>query len=128
MYPRLAGDRDSASAASPQIFVGDSEVITDSAPALAVLTQWQVCVLSATGVTPLTDVMVTTNADDVVGKIVVTQVAVDTIGKQAPYYSAAKLNHVLMGWPALLDTYAKRKAFVQGTMIQIGHTNPPTST
>ena len=125
VYPRLAGDRDSASAAPPQLFVGDSEIITDSAPALANITQWQVCVLGATGVTPLTDAMVTTNAADVVGKIVVAHVAVAS-GKQCPYYSAAKLNHVLLGWPSSLDTYAKRKAFVQGTMIQIGHTNPPT--
>lgn len=125
VYPRLAGDRDSASAAPPQIFVGDSEIITDSAPALAAITQFQVCVLTATGVTPLTDAMVTAADPAVVGKIVVAHVGVDS-GKQCAYWSAAKLNHVLLGWPSSLDTYAKRKAFVQGTMIQVGHTNPPT--
>lgn len=121
VYPRLAGDRDSASAAPPQLFVGDSEIITDSAPALADIDQWEVCVLTATGVTPY---VVATHAALVPDKLVVAQVAVTT-GKQCPYYSAAKLNHELLVWPATVNTYALRKELVQGSMIQIGHTNPP---
>lgn len=119
VYPRLAGDRDSASAAPPQLFVGDSEVITDSAPALADIDQWEVLVLTATGVTPY---VVATHAALVPDKLVVAQVAVLS-GQQCPYYSAAKLNHELLVWPAGVNTYALRKELVQGSMIQIGHLN-----
>lgn len=116
-YPTLAGDRDATSAAPAQLFVGDAPIVTDSAPALADIDQWEVCVLSATGVTPY---VVATHAALVPNKIVVAQVAV-TSGQQCPYYSAAKLNHELLVWPATVDTYAERKELVQGSMIQVGH-------
>lgn len=121
-YPKLAGTDATSATAPDQLFVGDSEVITDSAPALAAIAQWEVCVLLPTGITPFVPATHTTQFPD---KLVVSQVAV-AIGKQCPYYSAAKLNHVLLKWPAAYDTYAKRKELVQGSMIQIGHTNPPT--
>lgn len=116
-YPTLAGDRDQSAAAPAQLFAGDSEIITDSAPALADIAQWEVCVLTDTGVTPY---VVATHTGDALRKLVVSQVAVVT-GQQCPYYSAAKLNHAVLVWPATINTLALRKSLVQGTMIQLGH-------
>lgn len=116
-YPHLAGDRDATSAASPQLFAGDGPIVTDSAPALAAIKQWEVCVLLPTGVTPYVVATHTTAAPD---KLVVAQVAA-AIGQACPYYSAAKLNHEVLVWPATINTLALRKELVQGSMIQVGH-------
>lgn len=116
-YPILAGSRDGSAAAPAQLFAGDGPVVTDSAPALANIAQWEVCVLLANGVTPYVPATHTTAAPD---KLVVSQVAV-TSGQQCPYYTAAPLNHAVLKWPASLDTLAKRKEAFQGSMIVINH-------
>lgn len=122
-YPRLAGDRDQSVAAVVGLFTGDAEVRSDSAPALADIAQYQLCVLLATGITPYVVATHTTAAPD---KLVIAQVDVTT-GKQAPYYLSGEFNHNLIGWPASLDTYAKRKEAVLGSMIQVGHAKPPSA-
>lgn len=116
-YPYLAGDRDDSFTAPVQLFAGDAEVITDSAPALANIAQYQVCVLLDTGVTPYVPATHTTQAPD---KLVVAQVAVST-GQQCPYYSGGKFNHEVLVWPAAVNTFALRKSLVQGSMLQVGH-------
>ena len=123
-YPFLAGSTVEADVAGIEgLFIGDAPIVTDSAPALANIAQWQVCVLLPTGITPYVPATHTAAAPD---KIVVSQVAVTT-GKQAPYYVAAALNHNMLVWPATLDTYAKRKEAVLGSMIIIGHAKPPAA-
>ncbi len=122
-YPRLAGDRDATTAAAVGLFIGDSPIITDSAPALADIAQWQVCVLLNTGVTPY---VVADHSASIPDKLVVAQVGVAS-GKQCPYYSAAKLNHNMLVWPAGVNTYALRKALVAGSMISIGHAKPAST-
>lgn len=116
-YPNLAGSRDDTAAASPQLFAGDGPVVTDSAPALADIDQWEVCVLLATGITPYVPATHTTAAPD---KLVVAQVGVVS-GAQCPFYKAASLNHAVLIWPAALDTLAKRKEAFLGSMISINH-------
>ncbi len=116
-YPTLAGDRDAAFSTPVQLFAGHSEVITDSAPALAAITQYQVCVLLPTGVTPYVPATHTTHAPD---KLVVAQVTVAS-GQQCPYYTKGKFNHAVLLWPAAFGTYALRKELVEGSMIQVGH-------
>jgi hypothetical protein len=116
-YPTLAGDRDASYPAAPQLFAGQSEVITESAPALAAIAQWEVCVLTATGVTPW---VVATHGAIVPDKLVVAQVAVAS-GQQCPFYSAGKFNHAVLKWPATINTFALRKEAVQGSMVQVGH-------
>ena len=118
-YPKLAGDASDAHAASPQLFAGEAQVITDSAVALAAIAQWEVCVLSASGITPY---VVATHGAAIPDKLVVSQIAVAS-GKQCPYYSAGKFNHAVLKWPATITTYAARRELVQGTMIQVGHLN-----
>lgn len=118
-YPQLAGTRDSVKAAALQFFIGDAPIVTDSAPALAAVKQWEVLVLSATGVTPWDGTEAAATAPN---KLVVSHMAVPTVGDQVPYYTAGKFNHEVMVWPASVGTYEKRKAAVQGAMIQIGHT------
>lgn len=116
-YPILAGDEDATHAAAKQLFAGESQVITDSAPALANIAQYEVCVLSAAGVTPY---VVATHGALIPDKLVVAQIAV-TSGQQCPYYSAGKFNHAVLKWPATIDTYAKRRELLQGSMLQVGH-------
>src|SRR5690606_41176554 len=94
-YPILAGDRDQSAAAPAQLFVGDGPIVTDSAPALADIEQWQVCALTPTGVTPY---VIEADPEDQVhtpDQVVVAQVAAKS-GEQCPYYSAGKLNHALL--------------------------------
>lgn len=116
-YPFLAGSRDASVAAVPQLFAGDGDVRTDSAPALADIAQWQICVLLNNGITPYVPATHTTAAPD---KLVISQVAV-TNGQQCPYYSSGSFNHAVLGWPAALDTLPKRKEAFQGSMISINH-------
>lgn len=124
MYPRLAGFALEGSVAAVQpLFTGDAEILTDSAPALAAIAQYEVCVLLATGVTPYVPATHTTAAPN---KLVVAQVGVAS-GQQCPYYMAGDFNHNLLVWPASLSTYALRKEAVLGSMIKVGHAKPPAA-
>ena len=122
-YPQLAGDRSQDIAVDGPLFAGQKDVVTESAPALADIAQYQVCVLLATGVTPYVPATHTTAAPD---KIVVAQVAVVS-GKQAPFWTHGKFNHNRLGWPGTLNTYALRKEAVLGGGINIDHPKPPSA-
>lgn len=97
-----------------QLFAGEAPIITDSAVALADVTQYQLIAVTATGVTPF-----------VVGTHTAPQAAIaaiaGTTGKQIPYYDAGKFNHEAITWPGSLDTLAKRKNALHGTPIFVGH-------
>lgn len=96
-----------------QLFAGEGEVTTGQAPALGTISKYQVCVLTATGLsTDFTDV--TTGAKCVIAA----QAA--TVGEGVPFYSGGFFNHAALTWPAAQDTLAKRKLFFMGTPIQIG--------
>jgi len=100
-----------------QLFAGDSPVVSDAAPALAAIAKYQVCALTATGITPFV-VGTHTAAQGVIAAQAASGASVQT-----PFFKAGYFNHAVLGWPAgaTLDTYAERKAFFIGTMIQIGH-------
>lgn len=117
MYPTLAGDRDAAFGAPKQLFAGDSEQISNSAVAAANIAQWQLCVLTPTGIKPY---VVADDAALVPDKFAIAHVAVTT-GQDCPYYSAGSFNHEVIGFPASVDTYTKRRQLVQGSMIQMNH-------
>ena len=124
MYPRLASYADEGTVAGvAHLFTGDAEVLGDSAPALANIAQYQVCVLLATGVTPYVVATHTTAAPD---KLVIAQTTVLS-GKQCPFWTHGEFNHNLLGWPASLNTYALRKEAVLGGGIKIGHEKPPSA-
>ena len=106
--------------ASPQLFAGEAPIITDSAPALAVIQKWQLCSLTPTGVTPFVSTG-TPVSDSPASSAVIAAVAADAPGKQVPYYDAGKFNHEAIIWPAAVDTLAKRKALLHGTPIFVGH-------
>lgn len=108
---------------SLQLFAGEAPIITDSAPALVDIAQYEVVILTETGV----------RKPDLVGEEGPPVVAADTgqrvviaaqaakAGQQCPYYTAGKFNHAALIWPDELDTLPKRKTFVQGTMLHMGH-------
>lgn len=99
-----------------QLFAGQAPIITDSAPALAAVLKYQLLALTATGVTPYVEA---THTHD--QAVIAAQAA--GIGKQVPYWNAGKFNHAAVIWPVGLDTLAKRKAFLNGTMLHAGHLN-----
>lgn len=115
VYPPLAG-QDSQSASAPtQPFAGQAPVITDTAQSLAAITQYQCCALTPTGITPYVDA---THTKD---QLVVAANAASGASKVVGYYTSGHFNHAALSWPAEYDTEAKRKAFVVGTSIHIGH-------
>lgn len=123
-YPKLAGFQSEGTVAGKEpLFAGDAEVLSDSAPALAAIAQWQVCVLLATGITPYVPATHTTAAPD---KLVIAHHTAAS-GQQTNYYLAGNFNHNLLGWPAALDTFAKRKEAVLGSQIMLGHVKPPSA-
>lgn len=94
-----------------QIYAGEGPRITDAAPALLAITKYQLCALTATGVTPF--VLASHNAAQAV---VAMQPAAQ--GAQCPYIHTGILNHALIGWPAgaAVDSFEKRKAYMTGTL------------
>lgn len=105
-----------------QLFAGEADVITDAAPALADIAQFEICALTTTGVTPF---LVGTHTVD---QVVIAAVAAAS-GKQCPYYSGGYFNHAVLIWPAgaTLDTYVERKAWLVNRTIKIGHITPAVS-
>lgn len=106
-------------AAAPQLFAGEAPIITDSAPALADITKWQLCALLPTGIRPFVHTG-TPATDDDPRTAVIAAIGVVS-GKQCGYYDAGKFNHAVVTWPAALDTLPKRKAAMHGSMLQFGH-------
>lgn len=103
-----------------QLWVGEMQPITDSAPSLvAAAKQYEVMALTATGVT--TFIVGTHTAQ----QVVVAAQAVTKIGQQVPYWEAGKFNHMALVWPVdvTLDTLPERKAFLMGSMVRVGHLN-----
>lgn len=102
-----------------QLFAGEAPVVTDSAPALAAITKYQLIALTATGVTPF-----------VVGTHTAAQACIAAqpaaSGAKCPFFKAGYFNHAVIGWPAnvALDSYEKRRAYFIGTMVQIGKITP----
>lgn len=101
-------------AAPAQLFAGEAPIITDSAPALAAIRKWELCALTATGVTPYV------SGTHTPAVAVISAVAV-AIGKQCPYYDAGKFNFEAVIFPAALDTLPKIKAALHGSMLHFGH-------
>jgi hypothetical protein len=97
--------------APPQLFAGEAPIITDSAPALVAVQKWQLLSLTATGVTTF---------DGTAASAVISAIGA-AIGQQVPYYDAGKFNHEVIVWPGTLDTLAKRKVALHGSMIHVGH-------
>lgn len=100
------------------IYAGDGPFGTDAAPALAAITKYQFCALTATGITPFV-VGTHTAAQGVVAM----QPAAS--GAQCPYLHTGYVNHALVTWPnnAALDSYEKRRAFCTGT-LKVGKITP----
>ena len=113
---QIAADLDAAGA-DPQLAIWAMIETPRALMALADIAKWQVCVLLATGVTPYVPATHTTAAPD---KLVIAQVAV-TSGQQAPYYVSGSFNHAVLGWPASLETLARRKEAFLGSLISINH-------
>ena len=97
-----------------QLFAGDAPIITGKSVAVsAPIAKYQVCVLTATGLS--TDFTGITTGDKCV---IAAQAA--TTGQAVPYYSGGFFNHSMLTWPAAQDTLAKRRVFFMGTPISVG--------
>lgn len=108
------------------LYSGEAPIVTDAAPSLvASVLKYEVLALTDTGLRrvdlvgdPVAEPPV---APDTGAKCVIAAQPVTAIGDQVPYFAAGKFNHEALVWPEDLDTYAKRKAFFQGSDIHIGH-------
>lgn len=98
------------------LFVKEGEMCTDTSVSLdASIAQYTLCALTNTGVTAF--VVGTHTADQAVLNLQ----PVTAVGQACPIATEAEnLNHERITWPASLNTYAKRLAFVQGTKLGIG--------
>lgn len=115
VYPPLAG-QDSQSASAPtQPFCGQAPINAGSTVSLATVAQYEVCALTPTGITPYVD------EDHTKDQLVIAANAGTGAGKVIAYWRDGDFNHAALTWPAEYDTEAKRKAFVNGTGISVGH-------
>ena len=117
-YPPRAGQDSQSTSAPTQPFAGEAPIITDSAESLAAIVQYEVCALTPDGITPFLD------AEHTKDQMVVAGNAASASGKRVGYYTSGRFNHEALTWPAEYDTLLKRKAFVSGTNINIGHLLP----
>lgn len=106
-----------------QLFAGDAPIVTGQAVAAVDIDKYEVCVLTASGLTNVFDFV----GDMDPALVLPTQGANCVIAAQAaltgdncPYFSSGFFNHAMLTWPSALDTLAKRKAFFAGTPIQVG--------
>lgn len=101
------------------LFIGAAQVCADSAPSkVAAIQKYQLIALEADGVT--TFVVGTHNAS----QAVIASQPITKIGQAVPYWNEGEFNNAAIIWPAdaSLDTLAKRKAFLNGTNLKVGHT------
>lgn len=113
---QLAGNRNLGSFLASQLWAGEAEATTDSAPALAAISQWQLCALTATGIIPF-DVAVHTGQQAVISTIGV------AIGLQCPYWIAGRFIASAIAWPVTINTLPLQKALLIGSQISVGHVN-----
>jgi hypothetical protein len=101
------------------LFTGAAQTCADSAPSLvASIKKYELIALTDTGVT--TFVVGTHNAS----QAVIASQPITKIGQACPYWNEGEFNNAAIVWPAdpALDSLAKRKAFLNGTNIKVGHT------
>ncbi len=115
VYPPLAGQDQQTASAPTQPFAGEAQIITNTTVSLAAITQYQVCALTDTGITPYVD------AEHTKDQIVIAGNAASAAAKVVGYYQSGNFNHAALSWPAEYDTEIKRKALVIGTGISLGH-------
>lgn len=110
-----------------QLFAGDAPIVTGHAVAAVNLKKYEVCVLTASGLTNVFDfdgegdgntLGAITLPHQGSNCVITAQAAVAT--DNCPYFSSGFFNHEMLEWPVALDTLAKRKAFFAGTSIQVG--------
>lgn len=101
-----------------QLWIGEAQVINDSAASDAAIQKYQVCAL--VGGTTITPFVPGTHTG---AQVVIASQPASGAGVQVPYWDAGKFNHEALIWPAgtALDTYAERKALLTGTQVRIGH-------
>lgn len=122
----LAGGGDAGSYTPELLYAGSSDITTDAAPLIGTIDvdKYEIVVLTAAGIRKFIDADPDAIPDpiegDVAASCVIAAQPVSGAGADCPYFSAGKFNHAALVWPASLDTYAKRKAFFQGTPIHIG--------
>lgn len=104
-----------------QLWVGEAPVITDAAKsAIAALPKYSLAALLKDGT--LVQYAPATHTPQ---QAVITAQPIESVGQDVPYWNAGKFNHMAINWPdgVDLDTYAERKALLQGTMLLVGHVN-----
>lgn len=112
----LAGVDTYTGATPQQMLAGDEPLKSDSKPALADITKFQLIAIRATGVTPWVH-----GTDTAENAAIAAQTAAS--GKQCPYWYAGKFNWQFItdqggfGTPnAAIDTYAEANAYFTGLL------------
>lgn len=101
------------------LFIGAAQICADSAPSLvAAIQKYELVALTDTGLT--TFLVGTHNAS----QAVIASQPCSAINQQIPYWNEGAFNNDAIVWPidATLDNLAKRKAFLNGTNLKVGHT------
>lgn len=114
----LAAFEQVASRSGPfQLWIGGAPIITDAAKSgVASIKKYEMVAL-------LPDNTVTTfvTGTHTAAQAVISAQAAYSVGAAVPYWNAGRFNHEAVIWPAALDTYGKRKAFLNGTMLHASH-------
>lgn len=102
-----------------QLWIGGAPVITDAAASgVAAIKKYELVALLDDN-TVITFVPGTHTA----AQAVIAAQAAYSVGQAVPYWNAGRFNHEAVQWPAgtAFDTYGKRKAFLNGTMLHASH-------
>jgi hypothetical protein len=104
-----------------QLWIGGAPVITDAAVALVDFQKYELAALVTTGADTGKLARFVPGTHTAQQAVLTAQPVV--AGQSTPYWNAGKFNHEAVVWPAgvALDTYLERKAFLTGTMLQVGH-------
>ena len=108
-----------------QLYAGEGKIVTNHSVALVDIDKYEVCVLTATGLTNVFDM----DGNGSIGTpgVILPPLGTNAViaaqpaltGQRLPYFSGGVFNHEKLVWPAALDTLAKRKAFFGSSPIQI---------
>ena len=115
----LAGYESLGSRGTFQLWIGGAPVHTESAKsAVAEFQKYELAALTDDG--KITTFIVGTHTAK---QACITAQPVLGIGNDVPYWDNGKFNHEAVIWPAGLafDTYLERKAFLNGSMLKVGH-------
>lgn len=120
---RFAGNGDQGSFTPFQLFAGECELITDEGQLVAGVTFDQYSIIArvtASGLITPYDPTANTGAQIPIGITAWAVTTASTLNDPISYYVGGYFNHLVLTWPASVNTLALRKAAFERTPIKIG--------